>query len=83
MTIHPTPGVYHDGTRAYLDGRRLAVWVLHGQRLGGDSDATIAAMEKIGADRDNVIAAAFDVARLGRLTRDRAPRMPMPSSSRR
>ena len=43
MTLHPTPGVYHDGTRAYLDGRRLAVWVLHGQRLGGDSDATIAA----------------------------------------
>ena len=50
MTLHPTPGVYHDGTRAYLDGRRLAVWVLHGFRLAGESDAAIIAAYDLTAE---------------------------------
>mgnify|MGYP000160860078 FL=1 len=50
MTIHPAPGVYHDGTRAYLDGRRLAVWVLHGSRLAGESDERIIASYDLTAE---------------------------------
>ena len=73
MTLHPTPGVYHDGTRAYLDGRRLAVWVLHGFRLAGESDAAIIAAYDLTAEE---LAAAL------RLTLDTVPITPLIDTAR-